>query len=322
MWLTLRHLIGINSRAIGVAAIGAVAVAGPALGYETDPYTKRHIELSDSQAILDAKMNEALDDIAASWAHGEDEWAFVTAIYRRLGGRHWVDKLERWAMEAQDVAKLPVGRRESVYAGLPLHAARVARVWARGRTINVGGTYMGTDKLGHFLSQGRKFYARNLRLGSIDRAAHRTATWEALIWGRLTTGVYSNADLVANYEGFLFYRGLFNDAVVADKQAMFRWDDGRPVRQRTFSWADHVNPFWDEALNPNDYAPALIPHMQRRMLRLCDDFEQRPDRYRVPDEAALKRRYAGLYMRDAAKLAPARYLPRACPAALAQAAPF
>ena len=27
------------------------------------------------------------------------------------------------------------------------------------------------------------------------------------------SGIFSNADLIANYEGFLFYRGLFDDGV-------------------------------------------------------------------------------------------------------------
>jgi len=289
--------------------------AGAALAYETDPYTNRDVDLADSLLILDEKMNAALDRIAASWSRGEDEWAFITAVYWDVGGLHWIDKLERWAMNAPEVDKLPISRRESVFSDLPLHAARGARFWGLGRTMNVNGIYVGTDKIGHFLSQGRKFYSRYNRLGSIERAAQRTATWEALIWGRLMSGIFSNADLVANYEGFLFYKGLFQDGVVGDKVAMFRWEDGRPVRQRSFSWADHVNEFWDETLNPNSYAAAIVPHMQRRILRLCDDYARRPERYRVGDRDALHARYREIGMRVATAPVPARFLAENCPSA-------
>lgn len=287
--------------------------AGPALAFETDPYTNRDVDLADSLAILDEKMNVALDRVAASWSRGEDEWAFITAIYRDVGGLHWIDKLERWAMHAPEVDKLPISRRESIFPELPLHAARGARFWGLGRTMNVNGAYIGTDKIGHFISQGRKFYSRYHRLGSLERAAKRTAAWEALIWGRLLSGIFSNADLVANYEGFLFYSGLFRDGVVGDKVAMFRWEDGRPVRQRPFSWADHVNAFWDETLNPNSYVDAIVPHMQRRILRLCDDYARRPERYRVGDRAALHARYREIGMRDPTAPEPSRFLAENCP---------
>ena len=295
------------------AAAGALLTAATATAYETDPYTNRDVDLADSLEILDEKMNAALDRIAASWSRGEDEWAFITAIYRDVGGLHWIDKLERWAMHAPEVDKLPISRRESVFSELPLHAARGARFWGLGRTMKVNGIYVGTDKIGHFLSQGRKFYSRYHRLGTIERAANRTAAWEGLIWGYLLSGIFSNADLVANYEGFLFYRGLFRNGVVGDKMAMYRWEDGRPVRQRPFSWADHVNAFWDETLNPNTYAAAIVPHMQRRILRLCDDYARRPDRYRVGDRDALHARYRQIGMRVATAPEPSRFLAENCP---------
>ena len=279
---------------------------------ETDPYTNRDIDLADSLEILDEKTNAALDEIAASWSRGENERAFITAVYRKLGGRHWVDKLERWAIHAPEIDKLPICRGESVFAGLPFHVRRVGG-WGLARIINVNGTYLGTDKLGHFLSQGRKFYLRYQRHGTLENAAKLTARWESFIWGRPFTAIYSNADLVANYEGFLFYQGLFQDGVVQDKVAMFRWEDGQPIRQRQFTWADHVNPFWDEMLNPNAYTPTLLRHIKLRMTRLCDDFVNRPNRYRVDKMEVLRERYRHIGIRDASEIEPSRFLPENCP---------
>ena len=237
-----------------LTGLAATLVATAAVAIEPDPYTHRDMDLADSLEILDAKVNVALDRVAASWDRGEDEWAFVTAVYARLGSFHWVDPLERWAMDTPEVDKLPTTRRDAVFANVPLIRAQMARI-GLARTINVNGVYIGTDKIGHFISQGRKFYRRVQRHGSEERAARLTAVWEGLIWGRLMSGIYSNADLVANYEGYRFFRGLFHGDMVAGKGPIFRWQSGRPVRQRTFTWADHVNPLWDEMLNP-----AATPH--------------------------------------------------------------
>ena len=75
---------------------GAMLTAGAALAFGDDiPSRTATWTLADSLAILDDKMNEALDRVAASWTRGEDEWAFITAVYRDVGGLHWIDKLEK-----------------------------------------------------------------------------------------------------------------------------------------------------------------------------------------------------------------------------------
>ena len=284
-----------------------------AAGYEIDPYTNRDVDVADSLVVLDAKVNEALDGIAESWDERPSESGLILAVYRTLGGIHWVDKLERWAVNSDAVAKVPNSRRESIISDFPLHAGRVAAIFGFGPTINIGGAYVGTDKIGHFFSQGRKFYRRYRRLGDEERAARWSVVTETGLFGRLTTGVLSNADLVANYEGYLFYRGLLHDGVVGGKPALFRWQQDELVRQRDFTWRDHVNEFWDEALNPNAYSPALRPFAEQRLLRLCEDFAARPERYQVADAERLFARYRHVGVLDTSWLAPANYLPTHCP---------
>ena len=266
--------------------------------------------------MLDAQVNAALDDVAAAWRGGENERRFVTAVYRKVGGRHWVDKLERWAIKAPEVEKLPVTRRQSMYAEAPLYATRVAGIFGFGPIIKVHGTLMGTDKIGHFFSQGRKFYLRWRRSGDVAKAARRSVTTEKALFGRFFTGAYSNADIVANYEGFLFYCSLFNDGVAADKPSIMAWREGKPVRRRDFSWADHVNDFWDEALNPNAYDRLLLPHVKRFLLQQCERFLTRPERYTAQGLDALYERYRHIGVVDTRELRPAVFLAQECGQAL------
>ena len=120
--MAIRREVEIALRAVGQPAALLIAVLAAPLtaGYEIDPYTNRDVDVADSLTVLDAKVNAALDDVAASWSGGADEWLMVTAIYRRLGGLHWVDKLERWAMDAASVEKVPNTRAQSVVGDFPI----------------------------------------------------------------------------------------------------------------------------------------------------------------------------------------------------------
>lgn len=291
----------------------AGAVFGTAaLAYETDPYTNRHIDIADSTAVLDREVNGALDEIAASWKGGENEWRFVNAVHRKLGGPWIVDRLERWAIRSDEIEKLPVTRRESLYRRLPLHATRMAGIFGIGRTIKLNEVLIGTDKIGHFFSQGRKFYRRYRRSGDEGRAARRAVTTERMLFGRLMTGAYSNADLVANFEGYRFYRGLFHDGAVAGRPAVMVWREGMPVRGRDFTWSEHVNDFWDEALNPNAYTRTFRRHLERWLLGHCDVYETHPERFAIDDADALNARYQHIGLIDASGLRPESFFPQRC----------
>ncbi len=283
-----------------------------ALAYETDPYTKRHLDIADSTAVLDRKVNAGLDAVAAAWEGGENEWRFVNLVHRKLGGPWPVDRLERWAMRSDEVERLPVTRRESLYSQLPIRATRTARFLGFGRTIKLNGVLVGTDKIGHFFSQGRKFYRRYLRSRDEREAGRRAVMTERLLFGRLMTGIFSNADLVANYEGYRFYRGLFHDGAVGDRPALMVWRDGVPERVGDFTWADHVNDFWDEALNPNAYSGVFRRHLERWLVRHCEVYRAHPERFAVADAEALYKRYRHIGLIDTGELRPDVFFPGHC----------
>jgi hypothetical protein len=273
-----------------------------AFAYETDQYTNRSDPIADSTEVLNDKVNDTIEEIVAEWRNGHDEIAFVDAFYRELGGLHWVDRLERWAMKSAEVDKLEVGRYESVFADQPLWASRVTKLFGTGKTIRVNDQLIGSDKIGHFISQGRKFYKRYLVFGSEEMAAEHSAYTERAIFGQMSNGIYSNADLVANYEGHRFFRSLFEDGITPGKPAILRWEDNGWVVQREFDWADHVNEYWDEALNVNHFDAGLYRHMHDTFVGLCPQYWERPDLYTIVNEDELKVKYAHLQLRDTSEL--------------------
>ena len=78
----------------------------------------------------------------------------------------------------------------------------------------------------------------------------------------------------------------------------FFWDDDGWTMQREFDWADHVNEYWDEALNVNAYDWLLRHRMADRLADLCPRYWRDPTIYTIEDEGVLQDRYAHLGMRD------------------------
>ena len=279
-----------------------ISAPAPVGAYETDQFNNRLQPIGDSTSIMNQQVTLAIASTITGWQGKPAEMKVVDGIYYKIGGKHWVDKLERFAMASEEVERLDTPPHDSIYSGHPLYATRVAGLFGVGPTLKINNVLVGTDKLGHFLSQGRKFYRRWLKMGDESKAAEHSAYTERAIFGQMTTGSYSNADLVANYEGFLFYRSLFEDNIIPGKPAILAWKDDHWIMQRPFDWADHVNDYWDEALNINHYDELLYSHMKTRLLTFCDSYNTNPEFFVVHNEEALKYRYRYLQLRDTSEL--------------------
>ena len=280
----------------------------PSVAYESDQYSHRLVPIADSAELLDDVVNRVITEVAAEWNGPRSDWKFALALYWRLGGLHWVDKIERFAMESPEVERLPLTNRRGIFTGSPCWATRVNCIFGVGRTIRLAGVLVGTDKLGHFFSQGLKYYESAVRGQTLERVVARGEFNELWIFGELTTAIYSNADLVANYEGYLFYRSLFQEGALPGKGPILAWREGRPVVLRPFSWADHVNDYWDEALNPSHLGWGLQRFMTRRLPELCAEVRGHPDAFIPRSASELEHRYANIGL----KPAPQNRLDRVC----------
>src|SRR5436190_7679438 len=110
---------------------------------------------------------------------------------------------------SQEPARYKTSYFNSIYTAEPIDYATMSP------TVRIYGTEFGTDKIEHFLQQGYDYY----KIYQNEIAAGRTSEAgesKAVKWGRMTeqtyfgllvAGVYSNADLVANYAGMKFYLG-------------------------------------------------------------------------------------------------------------------
>jgi ankyrin repeat protein len=130
---------------------------------------------------------------------------------------------------------------------------------------------MGADKIGHFVSKGYILfveYRKSIRSGTDPATAWQEAVQighsdnfflsEKGLLGYVTSGVFSNADLAADYRGMKFYQNLTQPVTVdgRERPPMLVLQDGRwalapHVRRDSDFLTTFFTDHFDEALNPS-----------------------------------------------------------------------
>jgi len=176
---------------------------------------------------------------------------------------------------------------------LPVDPRQFYLQW-RSSTLLVNGIYVGTDKIGHFIHNGYNYYLgyrQALREGRCQNEAIKEAlavgagghllTSERRLLGSLTSGVISNADLAANYVGFLFYLNLTQPVELRGRRrppmlVMQKnlWRVNSHVRPDSDFFVRFYSEHFDEALNPNLYDAPTAKGMRKAIASHCRDLRQ------------------------------------------------
>jgi hypothetical protein len=134
-------------------------------------------------------------------------------------------------------------------------------------TVHLHGYYMGTDKIDHFFQQGHEYFEMVMKkeAGGANEATAIAATvahgvrQEHRLYGTLASGIYSNADLAANYAGMKFYLNLRHPVRIGDRvlpPMLGRSPEGwrlRPEVDPDRLLEPFLSNHLDESLNPSRY---------------------------------------------------------------------
>ena len=122
-------------------------------------------------------------------------------------------------------------------------------------SLNINGSAVGIDKLGHFFAQGYSYYeslqqGRSLEQILIDgKFEEETALGKGVLGiSAFGSGVVSYGDLAANYYGLQFWKQL-----TAGKKPFITEKKGKLVQVRKFKFSDYPVYAFDEAINISSY---------------------------------------------------------------------
>lgn len=287
---------------LGAALVAALA-ASPAFtarAGEGDDFYPWERHLADSREALNRRYNRVFDDALRDLnrGHAWSSMSCVDAAHAMTERLFWTEY--RFLLRAQPHFGLDYAPRtntEDIERYRPQSLYRYVPWWwvpltaaPLERELRVGDVAFSTDKIAHFFPTGWRYlvrYRERRAAGDDDDTALRAAIDQIGVatelggWGLGIDGIFSFADLEANYQGLVFFQRLCDP----ERPDLVKTDVGWALH-RPFDIGEWVNPCWDESYYGNVYVETLWPAIERALSEKCrlllrPDIAQRRARYRV-----------------------------------------
>jgi hypothetical protein len=257
---------------IAVFLVGLFTQITSPHGAETDQFLAMEIELEDSGPALNRYLNEQallfLEKENARRSPTENPDKLAREYYYYLFKGLFVSRLRSWVFTSDEIDRYPdLSVKYFEHYRLSIYDMRSFPFFMpMARTVRVGDVHFGMDKFGHFLGFGRRGYKQFLRYR--ERGLTEEEALEKLIryWlfserylvGNLVDGIYSYADLEANYQGLRMIRALGEG-----EDAHFKKVDGQWVLDRPIDIVPYITPDFDETYNRSHYSFTRKNHVYK-----------------------------------------------------------
>lgn len=254
---------------------------------ETDQFHAASYVLKDASSQINGYIEDKFDR-AIEAANKKDKPVvcreLADDVMTGIVGKYSISKISQFAKKSPDIERFPgdeVSQHEyiksSIYdgAGFPFYFGIISR------TINVGGVYIGTDKLGHFALVGRNYYRRyleNIDKGMSKEEAKKDSVFtgfkqEIHILGYTLGGVLSFGDLEANYQGMQFAIAMCDDSNPYLIKENGLW---KKNPNRVFNITEHINPKMDESYKPAFWKPRIWERIKPNIEKVYCDLLKNP----------------------------------------------
>ena len=236
---------------------------------EIDSFSTRDPNLKDATTYLNNLMNSYIQASildANAWGYCDRD-RFINNLNSRMGGTFWT-QFENDISSSSTIPWTTVSRNESIYQDFSFFYAPALYLAKLGPVLRIGDYYIGSDKFGHFITTGYEYYqAYKNNQNSLVHALDFGERTERDYFGLQTTGIYSYADLVANYEGFI---GFWSKLIANKSGAYVKCKNNIYYQAKLFDWKKHVNAGWDEAINCNAYRNQTLESQAQARINLLE----------------------------------------------------
>ncbi len=239
------------------------------MALETDQFHAASLVLKDSSLPINTYLQEKIETAVKKANDKKRPVAcsqLADDVMSEIVGRFAISKISQFANKSKEIERYPENSvKDSTYiddisiyagAGFPFTVIKISR------TINVGGVYIGTDKLGHFALVGRNYYRaylENLKKGMTKLEAEKAAVMKGIkqevhILGYTLGGVLSFGDMEANYQGLQFAISMCE----GDNPYLLQKNGAWSVNEnRLADITKIINPKMDESFKPAFWKPKL-----------------------------------------------------------------
>jgi hypothetical protein len=290
---------------IVLAAVFSALTSASTRAAEIDSITTRAVVLGNSVDAVNAIFNRRLrEGVAnANATEGEignmesHEFCDEDRLYAELRKAVFHSFIPRWGLRGYDLdlqlrdllfeSSYSLLLQDSIYRDINHLEGFSLKMKELSDVIRINGDLIGLDKIGHFFAEGWEYFERTRRgRGTIEEALRWGSGQEVGKFGYTTTGIFSFADLTANFNGWRFWNAIRNTQedplkdtapnivgkayVKCNFQIIDSLKHRKVVKSwhlsRHFDFSEYVDGAWDEGNNCNSYAdPAIEEKVKNRI---------------------------------------------------------
>ena len=279
---------------------------------EIDSVTRRNLDLDNSLAsintIFEQRMQEGIEKANEKQGDieyiGKNEFCNEEILYTELRKAIFQSFTASWGLKGYDLDKqlrvllanqsfsLPLN--DSIYRDINYLEGFSLNLKGLSDVVNINDHLIGLDKMGHFFSEGWQYFElTQYKEQNIGQALKWGEEQETGNFGYTTTGIYSFADLVANFNGWRFWNkvllkerdplkgilsSFFNKPYITceiqtidsikNKRIVKAWEENT-----RFDLLEYVDGAWDEGNNGNNYEdPVIEEKVSSRINNVDSDF--------------------------------------------------
>jgi len=279
---------------------------------EIDSVTPRNLDLDNSlesiNTIFEQRMQEGIEKANAKQGDiediGKNGFCNEEILYTELRKAIFQSFTASWGLKGYDLDKqlrvllakqsfsLPLN--DSIYRDINYLEGFSLNLKGLSDVVNINDHLIGLDKMGHFFAEGWQYFElTQYKEQNIDQALKWGEEQETGKFGYTTTGIYSFADLVANFNGWRFWnkvllkerdplKGAISDFFskpyisceiqlidsIKNKRIVKAWEENT-----RFDLLEYVDGAWDEGNNGNNYEdPVIEEKVSSRINNVDSDF--------------------------------------------------
>lgn len=254
-----------------VLTLSFLGIGHLALSAEIDQFTGSRFNVNDSSEFIDQKVNLSLSK-AIQETNQASDFCNEKLLYKKatkyLNNHLWGTIIGEIESDPR-IEKKPVSYKESIYNNFSLQEGFILVSTGRkggklslGQEIRVGSYDIGIDKIEHLFQLGYSYFeAYRFKNKDIFTVLKDGELFERLVYGGnvLETGVFSYADLAANFNGLRFWNDLLKmkaDPLGRELTAAVSCQDKKWVLNRQVTLSDYIDDSWNETINCSIYLSA------------------------------------------------------------------
>lgn len=237
-----------------------------AFGAEVDHFTRRNEALEDAGPLLNLRANKILSN-SLKKLNNQEAGCDEDLLYKELRtyfANKFSGKFSKEIIETDHFPKREISIPESVYQdweffdGALLSGALYEKLGSDlSPVLRVGDVLVGSDKFEHMFGRGFMYFTKNYRKEKgVRRAIRAGIIGEKFILGGLPfeTGVFSYADLSANFNGMRFWNHMLqeNDDILGRQYNAGPFvicKNNRWVKGADIDFKNYIDKALDEGIN-------------------------------------------------------------------------